>query len=64
MSSYMEDKWLSINEVSEYLGVSKDTLRNWINNPSSNIPAHKIGRQWKIKLSEIDQWIKSGKSSL
>ncbi|MFR7610545.1 MAG: helix-turn-helix domain-containing protein [Christensenellaceae bacterium] len=31
--------------------------------PDSGIPAHKIGRQWKFKASELDEWIKSGKSS-
>ncbi|WP_262501608.1 MerR family transcriptional regulator [Propionispora hippei] len=28
------------------------------------MPAHKIGRQWKFKISEVDEWIKSGKSAL
>jgi hypothetical protein len=23
---------------------------------------HKVGRLWKFKISEIDSWIKSGKS--
>ena len=26
--------------------------------------AHKIGRLWKFKFSEIDEWVKSGKSAL
>jgi hypothetical protein len=24
------------------------------------MPAHKVGRQWKFKVSEIDKWIRSG----
>lgn len=24
------------------------------------IPAYKVGRQWKLKLSEIDEWVPSG----
>ena len=59
----MDEKWLGIAEVAEYLGVSKDTVRIWIKN-STDIPAHKVGRQWKFKIKEIDEWIKSGKSSL
>ncbi|WP_408634987.1 helix-turn-helix domain-containing protein [Peptostreptococcus stomatis] len=27
------------------------------------LPAHKVGKQWKFKCSEIDEWIKSGKSA-
>lgn len=64
MEEILYDKWLGIEEVAKYLGVNKDTVRNWIKNPDSEIPAHKIGKQWKIKLSELDEWIKSGKSSL
>lgn len=63
MSEGFEDKWISINEAADYLGVSKDTIRNWIRKDSA-IPAHKIGKLWKFKRSELDLWVKSGKSSL
>ncbi len=56
------EKWISLNEVAEYLGVAKDTIRNWIK--KGLIPAHKIGRQWKFKKAEIDEWVSSGKSAM
>ena len=56
------EKWISLEEISNYIGVNKDTIRNWIK--KTDIPAHKIGRQWKFKLYEIDEWVKSGKSAL
>ena len=56
------DRWASLDEVSDYLGVTKDTVRNWIK--KTDIPAHKIGRLWKFKFSEVDEWVKSGKSAL
>lgn len=56
------EPWVSLEEVAEYLGVTKDTIRNWIK--KTDIPAHKIGRQWKFKLSEVDEWVKSGKSAM
>lgn len=56
------DKWCSLEEIAEYLGVTKDTIRNWIK--KTDIPAHKIGRLWKFKLTEVDEWVKSGKSAL
>ena len=58
----LEDKWCSLEETAEYLGVTKDTIRNWIK--KTDIPAHKIGRLWKFKLTEVDEWVKSGKSAL
>ena len=57
----LEEKWSSLDETAEHIGVSKDTVRNWIK--KGNIPAHKVGRLWKFKLSEVDEWIRSGKSA-
>ena len=40
----------------------KDTIRNWIKK-DKGIPAHKIGKMWKFKKSDLDIWIKSGESA-
>lgn len=63
MTILNEDKWVSIEDASDYLGVNKDTIRNWIKNGTS-IPAHKIGKQWKFKKSELDTWVRSGQSAI
>lgn len=60
--SSIDERWSSLEEVAEYLAVNKDTIRNWIK--KQEIPAHKIGKLWRFKLSEVDEWIKSGKSAL
>lgn len=62
VDEYM-DKWIGIEEAAEYLGVNKDTIRNWIKKDTS-IPANKIGRQWKFKRCDLDSWVKSGKSAI
>ena len=54
--------WVSIGEAAEFLGVTKETIRNWIK--KTDIPAHKIGKLWKFKISELDEWVKSGKSAM
>ena len=56
------EAWSSLEEVATFLGVNKETVRNWIK--KTDIPAQKIGRQWKFKLSEVDAWVKSGKSAI
>ncbi|NLK22180.1 MAG: helix-turn-helix domain-containing protein [Epulopiscium sp.] len=56
------DKWINLEEAADYLSVNKDTIRNWIRK-DIGIPAHKIGKLWKFKKSELDEWIKSGKSA-
>ena len=57
-----DENWNSLAEIAEYIGVSKDTIRNWIK--KNNMPAHKIGRLWKFKKSEVDIWIATKKSSI
>ncbi len=61
--SLINDKWISLEEAAEYLGVKVITIREWIKK-FSDIPAYKIGKQWKFKRSELDEWIKSGKSAI
>ena len=56
------EKWVSIDDAAEYLGVKPVTIRDWIRK-GKDIPAHKIGKQWKFKFSELDAWVKSGQSA-
>lgn len=62
MTQNNEDKWIGLEEAANYMDVTKDSVRNWIK--KTDIPAHKIGKLWKFKKSELDEWIKSGKSAL
>jgi excisionase family DNA binding protein len=55
------EKWSSLEEIAEHLGVSKDTIRNWIK--KGVIPHRRIGKQYKFKISEVDAWVDSGKSA-
>ena len=58
------DSYISLEEAAAYLGIKAPTLRSWIKNPKIEVPAHKIGRLWKFKRSEIDEWVNSGKSAI
>lgn len=62
MNKIIEDKWINTDEAAEYLGVKATTIRGWIKK-NNGIPAHKIGRLWKFKKDELDEWVKSGKSA-
>lgn len=62
MNRDFEENWIGISEAATHLGVTKDTIRNWIK--KTDIPAHKIGKLWRFKRSELDEWVKSGKSAI
>ncbi len=55
------ERWYSMNEISEYLGITRDTTLSWIE--KRGMPGVKIGRTWKFKISEVDAWMKSNKST-
>lgn len=63
MADVANDKWINIDEAAEYLGVKPGTIRAWIRK-DKGIPARKIGKQWKFKCSELDNWVASGKSAM
>lgn len=62
LNELMEDGWIGIAQAAQYMSVTKECVRNWIK--KTDIPAHKVGKLWKFKKSELDAWIKSGKSAM
>ncbi len=61
MESKMEDRWLSVDEIGDYIGIKRDTVYKWISD--KGMPAHKIGRLWKFKKNDVDTWVREGKAS-
>ena len=59
---YITDNYINIVEPAEYIGVSVITIRGWIKK-KDDFPAYKVGKLWKFKKSELDEWISSGKSA-
>ena len=45
------ERWYSMKEIMDYLGVSRDTILDWIER--RDMPAAKIGRLWKMM-----RWLK------
>lgn len=54
----MEDRWRSVDEIAEYLGVSRDTIYAWVT--QKGMPGHKVGRFWKFKQQDVDDWVRAG----
>jgi excisionase family DNA binding protein len=41
MTDVTSDRWLSMDEIADYLGVKRDTIYKWIER--KHMPAHKLG---------------------
>jgi excisionase family DNA binding protein len=57
----MEERWLSVDEIAVYLGVKRDTVYRWINKRA--LPARRLGRLWKFRKHEVEDWITRGTAS-
>lgn len=57
----VSDRWLSVEEIADYLGIKRDTVYKWIARRA--LPSHKVGRLWKFRTAEVDKWIRSGSAA-
>ena len=57
----MNERWLSVEDISAHLGVNPDSVSKRIE--QKNMPAHKVGRLWKFQVTEVDAWIRGGRAS-
>lgn len=55
------EPWVSVDDIAAHLGVAKDSVYRWIER--KGLPAHKMGRLWKFKISEVDDWVRGGNAS-
>ena len=58
MENINEERWISLKEACKYLGVTRQTVLNWID--KKGLPSAKVGKLWKFKIDEIDEWVRSG----
>ena len=54
------EKWVRIKEVADHLDVSVSYLNKQV--LYGDIPVHRIGRNLRFRLSEIDTWVSNGAS--
>jgi len=54
-----QTKWLTIEELAEYLKMGRTKLYRMAQ--EGDIPASKVGNQWRFDREEIDQWMKRQK---
>ena len=53
------EKWVNLEDVAVHLSLSQDTVRTWIK--EGKLPFYKAGKRYKFKISEVDEWDRTGK---
>jgi len=57
----VEERWVGVEDVAAHLGVNKDSVYRWIE--KMDLPAHRVGRLFRFKISEVDAWVRAGGAS-
>ena len=55
MDATMQSRWMTLQEVAEYLQLSKDMIYRLAQ--SGRIPANKVGSRWRFRRERIDRWM-------
>jgi excisionase family DNA binding protein len=53
-----DERWVGVAQVATHRGVGTDSVYRWIE--TEGLPAHRVGRLLRLKLSEVDAWVKEG----
>ena len=53
------EPWVNLEDIAKHLSVSTDTIRAWIK--KGTIPYSRAGKQYKFKISIVDEWVENGK---
>ena len=54
-----KDKMMTIEELAEFLSISRYTLYNWTS--TRNLPFYKIGRTVRFRMKDIEAWLEKQK---
>ena len=57
----MPEQLLTLEQVAEYLNVDKFTVYRLLND--KDLPAFKVGNQWRFKRRLIENWLKQNSNA-
>ncbi len=50
-----QERLLNVRQVAEYLQLKESTIYSWAQ--EGRIPAIKIGRTWRFRRADLDEWL-------
>jgi len=55
-----DDQLMSVKELADYLNVNISTVYQW--SQQGQVPAMKIGKMWRYRRAEIEEWLNGRRS--
>ena len=57
---YMNVEWLTVEKISEEMGLPEETIRNWIR--SRRLTAYRPGKQYLVKREDLNRFLEESKT--
>jgi excisionase family DNA binding protein len=54
----LDDRFLSLQQLSRYTGLSTKMLARFIHDPRHPLPVHRFGVRLRIRKNEFDAWLR------
>ena len=51
-----EEGWVGVEDKGAHLSVARDSVHSWVN--TKGLPADRVGRLLRFRLSEVYEWVK------
>ena len=61
VSKSISIQWVSVEQIAKHLNVKTFTIYKW--RERKDMPAHKVGRLWRFKVTEVDEWVINGQAN-
>jgi excisionase family DNA binding protein len=55
------NEWLTVEDIANDLGVSIETVRNWIRR--KKLTAYRVGRDYRIKRADYDRFLEERRTT-
>ena len=56
-AAWMEDPYLTLDDLAHYAGLSRRTLERYIHDPDHPIKAYRVGKAVRVRRSDFDRWM-------
>ena len=57
----MTEPWLSAQEIAAHVGIARESVHVGISDKAMH--ARRVGRFWKFRTSEVDEWVRRGRAA-
>ncbi len=59
----MDNTYLTVEETAALLRVTPETVRSYIARKKDPLPAVRLGREYRILKTDLDQWLRQRKNT-